>query len=61
MGGCQGAGDRLHLSHNRPGSREAERVPIGVGADPLNLIRVMPAQGDSRLFRASPPYEKEDA
>jgi hypothetical protein len=34
---------------------------MGVGADPLNLIRVMPAQGDSRLFRASPQNEKEEA
>ncbi len=31
------------------------------GVDPLNLIRVMPAQGDSEVLSAYPPYTEEDA
>lgn len=43
----------------RPGSREAERALPG--ADPLNLIRVMPAQGDLESYRRIPAYGEEDA
>ena len=39
----------------RPGSRKAERAPGDPGADPLNLIRVIPAKG---AMRKSIPEER---
>ena len=54
-GGSVAGGGRLHLGCKKPGSREAERAPGDPGADPLNLIRVIPAKG---AMRKSIPEER---
>ena len=48
----------VKLRDKRPGSREAERAR-GIRADPLNLIWVIPAQGEPEKQSLARPYEEE--
>ncbi len=48
---CVGCAQVTLRAAEQPGSREAERAPgtrERVGADPMNLIRVMPAEGEMK-------------
>ena len=66
---CPGSGSRAVVwratmgytwGDKRPGSREAERALEDSGADPLNLIRVMPAKGAMRNSISKEPALREE-